>query len=317
MQKFKKITFIENTYDKNIFLADTCVIFIVFIFSALDNNLFDLKRHLEIVLYVLSIYFVSIYQKNRSLTQYLPLLGALWKLVAATAVFSVISLILFHTRFENILIALFFMITFRVFYYRHSKIPRKYVSRILYAAPSLSNQAELSPYMFKKTLDFTGAVLGILVFILPCILAALTIYFLEGRNPIFVQHRVGRNGKIFNMFKLSTINPDGSQMSRFAKFLRRTGFDELPQLINVLYGQMSLVGPRPELPELAMKENELELLRRKILPGITGYWQISPYRHLRIHEHFEYDLMYLKTSSLIVDIIVISLTPIYLFSEKH
>jgi len=134
---------------------------------------------------------------------------------------------------------------------------------------------------------------------------------------LFVQTRVGRDGRPFNMFKFRSMRTDAPQyqesptessddrITRAGKFLRRTSLDEIPQLFNVLFGDMSLVGPRPEMPFIVDCYTELHRQRLQVVPGITGLWQLSADRHFQIHENLQYDLYYIQNRNFVMDIAIL------------
>lgn len=142
---------------------------------------------------------------------------------------------------------------------------------------------------------------------------------LDSPGPVvFGQERVGRNGRRFRVLKFRTMqgdtqpyasSPQGDdidpRITRIGRFLRTTGLDELPQLINVLRGEMSLVGPRPEMPHIVERYNPIERQRLRVKPGITGLWQISPDRHAEIHENIHYDLYYVQQWSFLLDLMIL------------
>ena len=107
------------------------------------------------------------------------------------------------------------------------------------------------------------------------------------------------------------VTPNSTQdprITRIGKWLRRTSLDELPQLFNVFRGDMSLVGPRPEMPFIAEQYTSLEKMRLEVKPGITGVWQISAVRGEPIHQNMEYDLFYLQNRSLLFDFAILTKT---------
>ena len=106
-------------------------------------------------------------------------------------------------------------------------------------------------------------------------------------------------------YELTPTNLDDNRITPFGKFLRRTSLDELPQIWNVLKGDMSLVGPRPEMPFIVAEYNELLRDRLAVKPGITGLWQISADRGKQIHENIEYDLYYIDNSGFLMDLVII------------
>jgi len=172
--------------------------------------------------------------------------------------------------------------------------------------------------MIKEAFDRVAAlVLAILTAPLWGVIAALI--RLDSPGPVlFGQERVGKNGKRFQVLKFRTMrgdtqpyasSPQGDdvdpRITRIGRFLRATGLDELPQLINVLKGEMSLVGPRPEMPHIVEKYNAVERQRLRVKPGITGLWQISPDRHAEIHENIHYDLYYVQQWSFLLDLMIL------------
>jgi exopolysaccharide biosynthesis polyprenyl glycosylphosphotransferase len=169
----------------------------------------------------------------------------------------------------------------------------------------------------KRIFDFCAACL-LLVILSPLILLIALGIKLNSKGPVlFRQKRIGKNGKKFVFFKFRSMyvksriyakTPSSHTDSRifpFGKFLRRTSLDELPQLINVIKGDMSLVGPRPEMPFIVEKYNEFHRQRLNVRPGITGLWQISADRKLAIHENMDYDLYYINNQSFLLDMVIL------------
>lgn len=171
----------------------------------------------------------------------------------------------------------------------------------------------------KRSLDiFVSSFLLLLVSPLFLMIAALL--RVTSPEPIFFQQvRVGKGGGKFVMYKFRTLRStfgqekvspelqkEGKKIDPFRAFLRTSGLDEIPQLINVLKGEMSLVGPRPEMPFLVEKYGPLERERLMIKPGITGLWQISDDRkRLLIHENMDYDLYYMENMSFNLDLAIL------------
>jgi lipopolysaccharide/colanic/teichoic acid biosynthesis glycosyltransferase len=134
---------------------------------------------------------------------------------------------------------------------------------------------------------------------------------------LFAQDRVGKGGRKFRMYKFRSMRRDTDayansprgdadpRITRVGKALRRTGLDEVPQLINVLRGEMSIVGPRPEMEFIVAGYTAYERRRLQAKPGITGLWQISPDRHGEIHHNVEYDLYYIDHQSLLLDALIL------------
>lgn len=134
---------------------------------------------------------------------------------------------------------------------------------------------------------------------------------------LFIQKRVGRDGVLFNMYKFRSMHtsvprydfsPKEScdpRITRVGRFLRRNSLDELPQLINVFLGNMSLVGPRPEMPFIVQSYNSIHKKRLQVTPGITGLWQLSAARAFSIHENIQYDLYYIRNRNFFMDMAIL------------
>jgi lipopolysaccharide/colanic/teichoic acid biosynthesis glycosyltransferase len=156
--------------------------------------------------------------------------------------------------------------------------------------------------------------LALLVLLAPLMLLIIVLIRIDSPGPVlFLQERVGKNGQIFRIFKFRSLHvtapaydrsptqPDDPRITRMGRLLRRAGLDELPQLFNVLLGQMSLVGPRPEMPFLVDQYRSEHRPRLQVTPGITGLWQLSADRALPIHENTQYDLYYIRNRTLCMD----------------
>ena len=167
-----------------------------------------------------------------------------------------------------------------------------------------------------------------LAFLSPLFLVvALAILLDDGRPVFFRQERVGRGGKRFRVFKFRTMVPDAEskglfthendpRITRVGRILRRWSLDELPQLLNVLLGQMSLVGPRPTLPYQTEKYTERQKRRLLVRPGITGLAQVKGRNALSWPEKIELDLQYVDRMSLWLDLKIILMTVPALFKRK-
>jgi lipopolysaccharide/colanic/teichoic acid biosynthesis glycosyltransferase len=140
---------------------------------------------------------------------------------------------------------------------------------------------------------------------------------------LFRQERVGKNGRLFTMLKFRSLSVEAdpyqsasgipvAQVTRVGRLLRGSALDELPQLLNVLRGDMSLVGPRPEMPFIVETYSEVERRRLSVRPGITGVWQMSVDRHgMEIHENMEYDLFYISNRSFLLDVVLLFETVVF------
>jgi exopolysaccharide biosynthesis polyprenyl glycosylphosphotransferase len=175
----------------------------------------------------------------------------------------------------------------------------------------------------KRAFDlFVG--LGSLLLLLPVCLAVAVLVRLDSRGPVlFRQQRVGKNGKLFNLYKFRSMyaeapkydfSPTDSsdpRITRIGRFLRRTSLDELPQLLNVVKGDMSMVGPRPEMPFIVKQYNAVHRQRLHVTPGITGLWQLSADRAFLIHENIQYDLYYIRHRSYFMDFAILLHTVVF------
>lgn len=199
----------------------------------------------------------------------------------------------------------------------------------------------------KRLIDILVAGVA-LILCLPLMIVISILIMVDSPGPIiFRQKRIGRNrryhsnghlgerrngdlkGKPFDIYKFRTmidktahysISPkDGKdkRLTRVGRVIRATCLDELPQLINVLKGDMTLVGPRPEMPFIVKNYNQLDSLRLAVKPGITGLWQLYGSREQHIHENLHYDLEYIKNRSLILDVKILLKTIGFVFRSKN
>lgn len=171
---------------------------------------------------------------------------------------------------------------------------------------------------FKRFLDIGVSFLGLLILLPVLLLIAALIYFKLGGPILFTQKRPGLKGKPFRMIKFRTLTnekddrghllPEEKRMTRFGSFLRSASLDELPELINVLIGNMSLVGPRPLRMYYLPLYNEFQLQRHNMKPGITGWAQVNGRNALTWERKFELDIWYINNWSILLDIKILSLT---------
>lgn len=174
-------------------------------------------------------------------------------------------------------------------------------------------------HVLKRAFDVTFAGVVVVVTIPVWLLVSIAIK-IDSPGPVFFrQRRVGRLGREFNMLKFRTMHVGDEysnkptshsdpRIARVGKFLRRTGVDELPQVVNVLRGEMSFVGPRPEMPFKVAAYAARERERLAVLPGITGLWQLRVHRSLPIHYALEFDLYYIERQSFLLDLVIIAAT---------
>lgn len=164
----------------------------------------------------------------------------------------------------------------------------------------------------KRAIDFLGSLFGLILLSPIFVVIALVLIFLNDGKPFFTQLRPGKNEKLFRVIKFKTMTdkkdssgnllPDNVRLTQFGRFLRKTSLDEIPQLINVLKGDMSIVGPRPLLVEFLEYYTEEELARHDVRPGITGLAQISGRNFLSDDEKFRIDVDYVNRLSFWLDV---------------
>lgn len=174
---------------------------------------------------------------------------------------------------------------------------------------------------FKRIMDLLIALCLFLVLLIPTLVGILLLKLIYGQG-LFIQKRVGKDGAEFYMYKLASMYPQqvseapapristDSRITPIGRTLRRLGLDEIPQLLNVIIGDMSLVGPRPEMPFLAKTYTEEQKKRLQVLPGITGIWQLSGSEVRPLHEHLEHDLWYVEHRSILLDAYILVISPL-------
>jgi exopolysaccharide biosynthesis polyprenyl glycosylphosphotransferase len=193
----------------------------------------------------------------------------------------------------------------------------------LFIATTELNQPSRLYLAVKRLIDIACS--AILIFLSAPIWALLAIAIrCESEGPIFFkQTRVGQNGKLFEILKFRSMKVDApkyarsphqqtdERITRVGRFLRKTSLDEVPQLINVLKGDMTLVGPRPEMPFITEEYGPWEASRLTVAQGITGLWQLSADRQFAIHQSIEYDLYYIQNRTVLMDIAILLHTLVY------
>ncbi|MEH7549077.1 sugar transferase [Neobacillus vireti] len=194
--------------------------------------------------------------------------------------------------------------------------------------------------IIKRLIDIIGASCGIILLSLLFLLIAILIKIEDPKGKVFFsQRRVGLNGKEFNMYKFRSMVSNAEErlkellkynevsgamfkmkedprITKVGKFIRKTSIDELPQLLNVLKGDMSLVGPRPPLPREVASYSKYDKQRLIVTPGCTGLWQVSGRNSVGFEEMVELDLYYIEKRSLLFDIKIILKTITVLFGSK-
>lgn len=170
----------------------------------------------------------------------------------------------------------------------------------------------------KRFLDFVAAFCGLVLLSPIFIIVMIGLYFANQGKPFFFQARPGKDERIFKIIKFKTMNdkkdaqgnllPDADRLTKIGSFVRKTSLDEIPQLINVLKGDMSLIGPRPLLPQYLPLYNAHQKRRHEVRPGITGWAQVNGRNAISWQQKFEYDVWYVDHVSLMLDIKILFLT---------
>ncbi|PCJ92318.1 MAG: lipid carrier--UDP-N-acetylgalactosaminyltransferase [Flavobacteriaceae bacterium] len=172
--------------------------------------------------------------------------------------------------------------------------------------------------IIKRLVDFIASLFGLLI--LSPIILIITIFlsFSNNGKPFFYQRRPGKNEKVFKIVKFKTMNdntdvngnllPDEDRITKTGEFVRRTSLDEIPQLFNVLMGDMSLIGPRPLLVKYLHLYNEEQRQRHLVRPGITGWAQVNGRNNVAWKQKFKYDVWYVQNISFLLDCKILWLT---------
>lgn len=174
-------------------------------------------------------------------------------------------------------------------------------------------------HFFKRVIDFTAALCALLVIWPILLVITVWLHFAnKGAGAFFLQERPGKGGKIFRVIKFKTMTderdgngnllPDSERLTKVGKFIRSTSIDELPQLVNVLKGDMSLIGPRPLLPQYLTLYSKEQARRHEVRPGITGWAQCHGRNAISWTKKFELDVWYVDHCSFLIDLEIILLT---------
>ena len=170
----------------------------------------------------------------------------------------------------------------------------------------------------KRFFDIVSSLIAIIILALPMMILAILIRVKLGGPVLFKQERPGKNGKIFTLIKFRTMTnqcdengellPDEVRLTKFGAFLRSTSLDELPELFNILKGDMSVIGPRPLLVQYLPRYNEHQAQRHLVSPGLTGWAQVNGRNAISWEQKFDYDVEYVKNMNLFFDIKIIFMT---------
>lgn len=170
----------------------------------------------------------------------------------------------------------------------------------------------------KRLIDFLAAFTGLLILSPVFVVVTVGLYFANNGKPFFFQTRPGKGARLFRIIKFKTMNdkkdaqgqllPDAQRLTKIGSFVRKTSLDEIPQLINVLKGEMSLIGPRPLLPEYLPLYSPEQYRRHEVRPGITGWAQVNGRNAISWQQKFEYDVWYVDNISFPLDLKILLLT---------
>lgn len=170
----------------------------------------------------------------------------------------------------------------------------------------------------KRIIDFVVATVGFVILSPVFLVVTILLFFANQGHPFFLQRRPGKDEKVFSIIKFKTMNdkkdaegkllPDADRLTAVGKFVRKTSLDEIPQLLNVIKGDMSLVGPRPLLVQYLPLYNETQKRRHEVRPGITGWAQVNGRNAISWKQKFEYDVWYVDHLSFRLDLKILFMT---------
>lgn len=178
----------------------------------------------------------------------------------------------------------------------------------------------------KRLFDLIVSISALIIFFPVLVVVAIAIHKKMGGGIFFIQRRPGLHGRPFNIIKFKTMSdardangdllPDSERLSRFGRILRSTSLDELPELINVIFGDMSLVGPRPLLMQYIDRYNPEQARRHEVLPGITGWAQVNGRNAISWEDKFKLDVWYVDNHNLWLDIKILFMTIARVFKRE-
>jgi len=202
-------------------------------------------------------------------------------------------------------------------------------STFVYSLPALVSQRSNASEIFIRALDIVGSVTILLLAAPVMLVIAFLIRIVCGGPSLYKQKRVGKNGKIFTLYKFRTMvngaeehtgpvwaTEDDLRVTPIGSVLRKTRLDELPQLFNVLRGDMSLVGPRPERPYFVSQHKALQGIRLTVRPGLTGLAQVRSFYDLKPEHKLKYDYLYIQKRSLLLNLYILLQTIPVIVSKK-
>ncbi|MFW2488484.1 sugar transferase [Clostridium chromiireducens] len=211
---------------------------------------------------------------------------------------------------------------------------------VLFKEQVAEEEGRLGYCFLKRTMDVICSLVGLIILSPIFLVVAILIRVESEGNAIFAQERVGKNGKRFKMYKFRSMvvnaeelkdkltsknemtgpmfkMKDDPRITKIGKFIRKTSIDELPQLINVFKGEMSLVGPRPSLPKEVMKFEDWMMKRLEVKPGLTCYWQVSGRSDIGFEDWMKLDVKYVKERNTFVDVMLVFKTVGVLLGDEH
>lgn len=180
--------------------------------------------------------------------------------------------------------------------------------------------------LFKRLLDFTAALIGFILLSPVFVVVMVGLFFANQGKPFFFQTRPGKHERLFSIIKFKTMNDkkddqgtllsDEQRLTKIGSFVRKTSLDEIPQLLNVIKGDMSLIGPRPLLVEYLALYNTTQKRRQAIRPGITGWAQVNGRNAISWEQKFEYDVWYVENLSFLLDVKIFFMTFLKVFKSE-
>ena len=182
-------------------------------------------------------------------------------------------------------------------------------------------------HFFKRLFDICISFVALVCMSPVLLVVTVWLYFAnKGAGAFFLQDRPGKDGKIFKIVKFKTMTderdasgrllPDEQRLTKVGKFVRSTSIDELPQLVNVLKGDMSLIGPRPLVPAYLLVLDAFQRRRHEVRPGISGWAQVHGRNHCKLSKKFEYDVWYVDNCTFLIDVKIVWLTLVNVFRRS-
>jgi lipopolysaccharide/colanic/teichoic acid biosynthesis glycosyltransferase len=170
----------------------------------------------------------------------------------------------------------------------------------------------------KRLFDFVLSLVGFIILSPVFLLVAILLFIFNSGKPFFIQERPGKDERLFRIIKFKTMNdrrdtqgnlfPDAERLTSIGSFIRKTSLDEMPQLLNVIKGEMSIIGPRPLMPEYLSLYSSVQRRRHEIRPGISGWAQVNGRNAISWKQKFEYDVWYVDNISFMLDLEILFMT---------